>query len=66
VCRFRTGGVIYVCGDGSRMEPDVRGAISALYRTKTGAEAAAASAWIDALTQANTTISMCGFDLAPA
>jgi cytochrome P450/NADPH-cytochrome P450 reductase len=43
-------GVIYVCGDGSRMEPDVRAAVCALYREKTGADAATASAWIDALT----------------
>jgi cytochrome P450/NADPH-cytochrome P450 reductase len=42
-------GVVYVCGDGSRMEPDVRAALAELYRTKTGADAAAASAWLDAL-----------------
>jgi cytochrome P450/NADPH-cytochrome P450 reductase len=47
---IEAGGVIYVCGDGSRMEPDVRAALCALYRDKTGADAAVASAWIDALT----------------
>jgi cytochrome P450/NADPH-cytochrome P450 reductase len=47
---LEAGGVIYVCGDGSRMEPDVRSALCALYRHTTGADAPAASAWIDALT----------------
>jgi cytochrome P450 / NADPH-cytochrome P450 reductase len=44
------GGVVYVCGDGSRMEPDVRAALAELYGRKTGADAAAANAWLDALT----------------
>jgi cytochrome P450/NADPH-cytochrome P450 reductase len=44
------GGTFYVCGDGSRMEPDVRAAIIALYRAKTGNDEAAASAWMDELT----------------
>jgi cytochrome P450/NADPH-cytochrome P450 reductase len=43
-------GVIYVCGDGSRMEPDVRATLAELYRRKTGADQAAANAWLDALT----------------
>ncbi|HZW52982.1 MAG TPA: cytochrome P450 [Candidatus Elarobacter sp.] len=42
-------GVVYVCGDGSRMEPDVRAALADLYRRKTGSDASAASAWLDAL-----------------
>jgi cytochrome P450/NADPH-cytochrome P450 reductase len=41
--------VVYVCGDGSRMEPDVRAALAELYRQKTGADDAAASAWLDVL-----------------
>ncbi|MDB5070317.1 MAG: cytochrome [Candidatus Eremiobacteraeota bacterium] len=43
-------GVVYVCGDGSRMEPDVRATIIDLYRTRTGADAFAANAWLDGLT----------------
>ena len=47
---LEAGGTIYVCGDGSRMEPDVRATLATLYRDKTGADAAAATAWIEALT----------------
>ncbi len=47
---LESGGVVYVCGDGSRMEPDVRAALCALYREKTGTDAVAARGWIDALT----------------
>ncbi len=43
-------GVVYVCGDGSRMEPDVRAALAELYRSKTGADDAAASSWLERLT----------------
>ncbi len=43
-------GVVYVCGDGSRMEPDVRATLVEIYRRKTGADEAAANAWLDALT----------------
>jgi cytochrome P450/NADPH-cytochrome P450 reductase len=43
-------GVIYVCGDGSRMEPDVRATLAELHRSKTGADAAGASDWFAALT----------------
>ncbi len=39
--------IVYVCGDGSRMEPQVRAAFAALYRTHTpGADEAAAAAWL--------------------
>jgi cytochrome P450 / NADPH-cytochrome P450 reductase len=43
------GAVIYVCGDGSRMEPDVKAALMAIYREKSGADADAAARWIDDL-----------------
>lgn len=42
-------GVVYVCGDGSRMEPDVRATLLDLYRTKTGADEAAANRWLGEL-----------------
>ncbi|MDQ6943908.1 MAG: cytochrome P450, partial [Candidatus Eremiobacteraeota bacterium] len=43
-------GVVYVCGDGSRMEPDVRATLIGLYRRKTGADEAAANRWLETLT----------------
>jgi cytochrome P450/NADPH-cytochrome P450 reductase len=43
-------GVVYVCGDGSRMEPDVRATLVDLYRNKTGADEAAANRWLESLT----------------
>ncbi|MDB5043668.1 MAG: NADPH--cytochrome reductase, partial [Candidatus Eremiobacteraeota bacterium] len=44
---------VYVCGDGSRMEPDVREAFRTLYQRKTGAAPEAANAWLDNLTAIN-------------
>ena len=41
------GAIIYVCGDGGKMEPDVKSALVAIYRAKTGADEAAGAAWID-------------------
>jgi cytochrome P450 / NADPH-cytochrome P450 reductase len=43
------GARVYVCGDASRMAPDVRRALCAIHGAKTGGGEAAASAWIDAL-----------------
>ena len=43
------GAIIYVCGDGSKMEPDVKAALMAIYREKSGAHADAAARWIDDL-----------------
>ena len=43
------GATIYVCGDGSRMEPDVRATLEALYAARTGEGAAAARGWLDGL-----------------
>ena len=36
------GAIIYVCGDGGKMEPDVKRALMSIYREKTGADEAAA------------------------
>jgi cytochrome P450 / NADPH-cytochrome P450 reductase len=46
---IEAGAIIYVCGDGSRMEPDVKAALVAIYRDKRGADAEAAQRWIDDL-----------------
>jgi cytochrome P450 / NADPH-cytochrome P450 reductase len=40
------GAVIYVCGDGSKMEPDVKAALMQIYRDCTGADADRAAQWI--------------------
>jgi cytochrome P450/NADPH-cytochrome P450 reductase len=41
------GAIIYVCGDGGKMEPDVKAALMAIHRERTGGDEAAASRWID-------------------
>lgn len=41
------GAVIYVCGDGSRMEPDVKAALMTIYREHAGVDDAAAQRWIE-------------------
>jgi len=43
------GAVIFVCGDGSKMEPDVKATLVTLYRQRTGGDAAAGARWIDDL-----------------
>jgi cytochrome P450/NADPH-cytochrome P450 reductase len=40
------GAVVYICGDASRMAPDVRATLAAIYREKTGGSADAAEAWL--------------------
>ena len=41
------GAVIFVCGDGSKMEPDVKATLMSIHHDKTGSNADAASKWID-------------------
>src|SRR4029078_1534067 len=41
------GAIVYVCGDGGKMEPDVKAALVAIYREKSGADADAALRWLD-------------------
>jgi cytochrome P450/NADPH-cytochrome P450 reductase len=43
------GAIVYVCGDGGKMEPDVKAALVAIYRQRHGADAEAAQRWIDDL-----------------
>ncbi len=46
---IEAGAVIYVCGDASRMAPDVRRTLAAIYTEKTGKNA---EAWLNELTAA--------------
>jgi cytochrome P450/NADPH-cytochrome P450 reductase len=41
------GAIIYVCGDGGKMEPDVKAALVAIYRERKGADADAGLRWIE-------------------
>ena len=43
------GAIIYVCGDGGKMEPDVKAALVAIYRERKGADTEAGLRWIDEL-----------------
>lgn len=47
------GAIVYVCGDGSKMEPDVKAALVSIYRERTGADEAAGLRWIDDLGAGN-------------
>ncbi|MFH1344564.1 MAG: flavodoxin domain-containing protein, partial [Pseudomonadota bacterium] len=47
------GAIIYVCGDGGKMEPDVKAALVAIYRERKGADAEAGSRWIDEMGTSN-------------
>lgn len=46
---IEAGAVIYVCGDASKMAPDVRAAFAAIYRSKVDASEQQANAWLTEL-----------------
>src|SRR5579871_661484 len=50
---IEAGAIVYVCGDGSRMEPDVKATLMSIFREKSGADADAATRWIDDLGSKN-------------
>ena len=43
------GAIIYVCGDGSKMEPDVKRVLMNIYRERSGADETSALGWIDTM-----------------
>jgi cytochrome P450 / NADPH-cytochrome P450 reductase len=43
------GAISYVCGDGGRMEPDVKAALVAIHRERSGGDADAGARWIEDL-----------------
>ncbi|WFU45452.1 cytochrome P450 (plasmid) [Bradyrhizobium sp. CB82] len=46
-------GVVFVCGDASRMAPDVRKALMGVFQQRTGTTAADAQAWLTGLTSSH-------------
>src|SRR5260370_6446747 len=44
---IENGAIIYVCGDGGKMEPDVKAALVAIYRVRKGVDADAGLRWIE-------------------
>jgi len=50
---IESGAIIYVCGDGGKMEPDVKAALVAIYRERKAADADAGLRWIEDLGSSN-------------
>jgi cytochrome P450/NADPH-cytochrome P450 reductase len=46
---IEAGAIIYVCGDGGKMEPDVKRVLTTIYRERAGADEVAALRWIDSM-----------------
>ncbi|MGF6431759.1 MULTISPECIES: bifunctional cytochrome P450/NADPH--P450 reductase [Bradyrhizobium] len=44
---IQKGAIVYVCGDGGKMEPDVKATLMSIYRERTGVDTDAAARWIE-------------------
>ncbi|RRB88611.1 hypothetical protein EIA22_26825, partial [Escherichia coli] len=47
------GAIVYVCGDGGKMEPDVKATLMSIYRERAGDDADAAARWIEEMGTGN-------------
>ena len=47
-----SGAIVFVCGDGARMEPGVKRALIEIHAAKPGASASASEAWMAGLGEA--------------
>jgi cytochrome P450 / NADPH-cytochrome P450 reductase len=47
---LQEGAIVYVCGDASKMAPDVRKTFAMIYQEKTGASEQEADQWLNELT----------------
>jgi cytochrome P450/NADPH-cytochrome P450 reductase len=50
---IRNGAIIYVCGDGGKMEPAVKQSLVNIYQQAMGVDAAAANQWIEDMAAQN-------------
>ncbi len=50
---MQEGAIVYICGDASKMAPDVRKAFAAMYREKMKVSEQVANLWLDELTTQN-------------
>jgi len=44
---FAVRGIVFVCGDGGKMEPDVKAVLVAIHRERTGSNLDASARWIE-------------------
>jgi cytochrome P450 / NADPH-cytochrome P450 reductase len=47
---IQEGAIVYICGDASKMAPDVRKAFASIYSAKMGTSEQEANQWLDELT----------------
>jgi cytochrome P450/NADPH-cytochrome P450 reductase len=50
---LQEGAIVYICGDGSKMAPDVRKTFASIYQEKMGASEQEADQWLNELTTQN-------------
>ncbi|MTV13611.1 MULTISPECIES: cytochrome P450 [Bradyrhizobium] len=50
---IQKGAIVYVCGDGGKMEPDVKATLMSIYRERIGVDTDAAARWIEEMGTGN-------------